>query len=190
MTHDERRWLTTVLIDNYNICKIVRSARLHELPVIVHPYSHFVQFGGTTVDALRIRNDQLDFLNEHLQTRTWIARRCDADLGVFDSRSSILIIYMGLLVTSLLGKKTFNSFVLSSSKSTTCFSFSASYRSSVGTFFPAKHDTKFFVHPHASASRIFCFFSYSSFCFPSNDLRYKYSFLRRISLRSILIING
>lgn len=38
----------------------------------------------------------------------------------------------------------------------------------------------------ASASRIFCFFSYSSFCFPSKDLRYRYSFLKRISLRSIL----
>lgn len=42
-------------------------------------------------------------------------------------------------VTRLPGRQTFSSFVLSSSISTTCFSFSASYRSSVGTFFPARH---------------------------------------------------
>ena len=92
-------------------------------------------------------------------------------------------------VTRLPGRQTFSSFVLSSSISTTCFSFSASYRSSVGTFFPARHHPILVARSHASASRIFCFFSYSSFCFPSNDLRYKYSFLKRMSLRSILITN-
>ena len=55
-----------------------------------------------------------------------------------------------------------------------------------GPFFPLCITTPRNKRLPASASRIFCFFSYSSFCFPSKDLRYRYSFLKRISLRSIL----
>ena len=96
MAHDERRRLAAVLVDDHDVCEVVRSARLHELPIIVPSSSNLVQLGCTAVDALRVRNNQLDFLDEHLQTRTRIARGCHANLGVLDSRSGVLVIRMCL----------------------------------------------------------------------------------------------
>ena len=57
---------------------------------------NLVQFRRTTVDALRIRNDELDLLDEHLQTRTRITRGRHANLRVLNTGRGVFVIYMCL----------------------------------------------------------------------------------------------
>lgn len=75
-------WLSTVLVQNDKISHIVGFAGIDNL---LHDMS-------TTVDSLRVWEDQTHLLGKLLQTTAGVARCCYKDFGVVHSSTGIFIV--------------------------------------------------------------------------------------------------
>ena len=96
MTHDEGRRLATVLVYDYDVREVVGTTCLDQLGVRLRKWKNLVHLGGSSVDSLRIGNEELYFLDEHFEARTRVARCGDAHLGVLNASRSIFIVHMRL----------------------------------------------------------------------------------------------
>mmetsp|Transcript_4103 Transcript_4103/g.8855 ORF Transcript_4103/g.8855 Transcript_4103/m.8855 type:complete len:282 (+) Transcript_4103:92-937(+) len=86
MANHEGIRLTTVLLDKDNVSEVVCTAGIYK----------FSELDITTVNTLRIREEKSHLFCELLKARTWVHRCSDADFGVANSGTRVLVVDVAL----------------------------------------------------------------------------------------------